>query len=50
MEAELWELFGFIRFMLKINPECRPSAEEVLQHPWFTRGETAQRVYSGNIQ
>jgi len=29
----------YARFMLKIDPACRPGADEVLQHPWFARGE-----------
>jgi hypothetical protein len=28
--------------MLKIDPECRPSTEEVLEHPWFARVKAAQ--------
>jgi hypothetical protein len=28
--------------MLKIDPGCRPSAEEVLEHPWFARIKAAQ--------
>jgi len=29
----------YARFMLKIDPACRPGAEEVLQRPWLARGE-----------
>jgi len=34
-KTDVSELIGLLRFMLKIDPGCRPSAEEVLQHPWF---------------
>ncbi|KAJ3513710.1 hypothetical protein NLJ89_g2791 [Agrocybe chaxingu] len=35
-EAEVDEIFALLRSMLKIDPECRASAEDVLSHPWFT--------------
>ena len=39
MKADVSELFALIQFMLKIDPELRPSAEEVMRHPWFARGK-----------
>ncbi|KZT03714.1 kinase-like protein [Laetiporus sulphureus 93-53] len=39
--AELEEIFALLRSMLKIEPERRASAEEVLQHPWFARPDDA---------
>jgi len=38
MKTDVSDFLGLIRFMLKIDPECRPSSEEVLKHPWFSRG------------
>ena len=38
-KADVSEFLGLIRSMLKMNPGSRPSAVEVLQHPWFTRGK-----------
>ena len=38
-KADVLDFFALLRFMLKIDPGCRPSAEEVLQHPWFARGK-----------
>jgi len=31
------ELFELLQPMLQMDPQRRPSAEEVLKHPWFTR-------------
>lgn len=28
----------FLRFLLIIDPDCRPTAEEALQHPWIVSG------------
>jgi hypothetical protein len=41
-EVNLLELFRFLNFMLKIDPGCCPSAEEVLQHLWFAHVKVAQ--------
>jgi len=35
------ELFALLRSMLTIDPTRRPSAEEILKHPWFSRDGTA---------
>jgi len=34
-ESDVKELFTLLRSMLTIDPTRRPSAEEVLKHPWF---------------
>jgi serine/threonine protein kinase len=36
MEGDVKELFTLLRSMLIIDPTRRPSAEEVLKHPWFS--------------
>jgi serine/threonine-protein kinase SRPK3 len=38
--ADVEELFALLRSMLIIDPTRRPSAEEVLKHPWFSHDET----------
>ena len=35
------ELLTLLKSMLIIDPTRRPSAEEVLKHPWFSHDETA---------
>jgi len=40
VEGDVKELFALLRSMLTINPKQRPSAEEVLKHPWFKYAET----------
>ena len=45
-KADVSEFLGLIRSMLKMNPGSRPSAVEVLQHPWFTRGKLLTRESS----
>jgi serine/threonine protein kinase len=42
-KAEVEEIFALLRWMLKIDPARRMSAEEVLNHPWFDRGEDGQQ-------
>ncbi|KZT03694.1 kinase-like protein [Laetiporus sulphureus 93-53] len=42
-QAEVEEFFTLLRSMLKIEPERRVSAEDVLQHPWFARANDASR-------
>ena len=45
-KADVSEFLGLIRSMLKMNPGSRPSAVEVLQHPWFARGKLLTREIS----
>jgi len=45
-KADVSELFRLIRFMLKIDPGSRPSAEEVMKHPWYTHGKALTRKAS----
>jgi serine/threonine protein kinase len=42
-KTEVEEIFGLLRWMLKIDPARRASAEEVLKHPWFAHGEDGQQ-------
>ena len=46
--AEQVALLDFIRYILRYDPEKRPSAEELLQHPWFLE-ESGETSDSGNI-
>jgi serine/threonine protein kinase len=40
--ADIDQFVDLLRLMLKLNPLERPSAEEVLKHPWFAdQKETA---------
>ena len=39
-EADVKELFALLRSMLIIDATRRPSAEEVLKHPWFSHDDT----------
>ncbi|KAF8971351.1 kinase-like domain-containing protein [Flammula alnicola] len=34
--ADSAEFVALLRWMMKMDPQARPSAEEVLQHPWFS--------------
>jgi hypothetical protein len=44
-KADVSELFELICFMLRINPGSRPSAEKVMQHPWFA----CAKVLTGRV-
>ena len=33
--TEVADMFALLRSMFKLDPEQRPTAEEVLRHPWF---------------
>ncbi|KAI9163649.1 SRSF protein kinase 2 [Paramyrothecium foliicola] len=34
-DSEIQEVLGLLRWILNLDPEKRPSAAEILQHPWF---------------
>ncbi|KAG6920138.1 hypothetical protein DXG01_004904 [Tephrocybe rancida] len=40
-EVETAQIIGLLRCMLKLDPKQRLDAEEVLRHPWFSRGSEA---------
>ncbi|KAE9405998.1 kinase-like protein, partial [Gymnopus androsaceus JB14] len=44
------EFGDLMKWILKMDPAARPSAEEVLKHPWFERSDKASVVDLGKSQ
>ena len=58
MDKYVEGLGDLMKWMLKLDPATRPSAEEILQHPWFKpsgehverKESTKERYEGGNRQ